>query len=235
MNIKEIKRHALDSLEGNWIIAIFGSFIASFLGGIEVSAPSINLDFGGTSTEGGSPEEMEMMAQTLQYLLPFIITVTLVSFGISIALFIIGSAVSVGYAEFNMMMVEGVKPDIHVIFSSFYQINTAVLARLLVMLRVFLGTLLFIVPGIIASLKYAMTHYVIADNPGITAREALRESERLMDGNKRKFFCLGLSFIGWYLLVVVTFGIAAIWIVPYEQAAIAEFYNRIKRAKLAET
>ena len=94
-----------------------------------------------------------------------------------------------------------------------------------------LGLLLFIVPGIIASYKYVMVKYVIADNPEISVRDALYESARLMDGNKWRYFCFGLSFFGWAMLVAVSFGIAAIWVVPYEQAAIAKFYQEIKYEK----
>jgi uncharacterized membrane protein len=48
-----------------------------------------------------------------------------------------------------------------------------------------------------------------------------------MKGNKWRFFCLTLSFIGWNMLGILTLGIASIWVVPYEQAAIAAFYKEI--------
>ena len=48
--------------------------------------------------------------------------------------------------------------------------------------------------------SYAMTPYILAENPGMTATEAITESRRVMDGNKWRLFCLGFSFIGWGLL-----------------------------------
>ena len=49
-----------------------------------------------------------------------------------------------------------------------------------------------------------------------------------MDGHKMELFVLDLSFIGWYLLCVITFGIAFIWVAPYIQATKTNFYNKIK-------
>ena len=43
-----------------------------------------------------------------------------------------------------------------------------------------------------------------------------------------ELFVLGLSFIGWYLLCAITFGIAAIWVVPYVQATYTNAYNSLK-------
>jgi hypothetical protein len=70
-----------------------------------------------------------------------------------------------------------------------------------------------------------MAFYVLADNPGIGVMAAINESKRLMRGNKMKFFILGLSFIGWLLLGVLTMGIAYIWIVPYMESSFVAFYE----------
>jgi uncharacterized membrane protein len=68
----------------------------------------------------------------------------------------------------------------------------------------------------------------MAENPDMSANEAIRESKRLMKGNKWRFFCLQLSFIGWELLAIFfTAGIGLLWVVPYQQAAYAAFYRDI--------
>ena len=237
MTFKEIKRHALDSLRGNWGIAIVGAIIASMLGGIEGSSSSFSFSggSGGSSTSGsteqGSAMDQEQLSMLLSIMIPIILVTLFISIVMSIAFFIVGSAVGVGYARFNLYLVDGIKPTLGTIFNYFRYLKTTILAKLLVELKVILGLILFIVPGIIASYKYAMVNYVIAENPEISVRDALYESARLMDGNKWRFFCFGLSFIGWDLLVAVSFGIAAIWVVPYEQAAIAKFYQEIKYEK----
>ena len=73
-----------------------------------------------------------------------------------------------------------------------------------------------------------MSFYILADNPELTAREALSKSKEMMNGHKWDLFVLQLSFFWWYLLVGITFGIAAIYVTPYISATTANFYNSIK-------
>ena len=68
---------------------------------------------------------------------------------------------------------------------------------ILTMIFTFLWSLLFIIPGIIKAYAYSMTTYILADNPNMKAMDALRESERMMQGHKWELFCLHLSYIGW--------------------------------------
>ena len=74
-----------------------------------------------------------------------------------------------------------------------------------------------------------MSYYILAENPDMTAREALNESKAIMHGHKMDLFVLELSFIPWLLLVAVTLGIAAIWVEPYMQLTLTNFYHNIKR------
>ena len=97
-----------------------------------------------------------------------------------------------------------------------------------------LWSLLFVIPGIVKSYSYAMAPYIMRDNPGISATEAITRSRQMMRGNKWRLFCLHLSFIGWVLLSVLTFGILTIFVAPYMQLAVTEFYESIKDAKTAE-
>ena len=76
---------------------------------------------------------------------------------------------------------------------------------------------------------YSMSWFVLAENPNMTAREAIRESKEIMNGHKMDFFVLSLSFIPWILLVYVTLGIASIYVMPYMQLTITNFYHNIKR------
>ena len=92
----------------------------------------------------------------------------------------------------------------------------------------FLWSLLFVIPGIVAYYKYSMAPYIMADHPEMTGGEAITASKNLMCGKKTKLFCLQLSFIGWLLLCVITFGIAILWVGPWMSAAEADFYESIK-------
>ena len=94
-----------------------------------------------------------------------------------------------------------------------------------------LWLLCFIVPGIIKAFAYAIAPYILADNPTMSAFDALDESQTMMEGRKWNLFKLGFSFIGWLLLSILTFGILLIWIIPYMQAAYAAFYQQNKLKK----
>jgi uncharacterized membrane protein len=69
-----------------------------------------------------------------------------------------------------------------------------------------------------------MAFYIMEENPSIGIMDAISESKEMMRGNKFRLFCLGLSFIGWVLLCVITFGIGFLWLGPYANAAFAAFY-----------
>lgn len=106
-------------------------------------------------------------------------------------------------------------------------IGSAILAYVLINIFVFLWSLLFFIPGIIKGYSYAMTYFVLADNPDMAPNEARKRSMELMRGNKWRLFCLDFSFIGWALLSILTFGILTFWITPYQRQAYAEFYESI--------
>ena len=97
--------------------------------------------------------------------------------------------------------------------------------ELLRTLLIALGTLLFILPGIYAYYSYRMAFYLLADNPDWSPLRALRESKQLMRGHRWRLFCLDVSFLGWGLLVGVTYGIAGIFVTPYYATANAAFYE----------
>ena len=92
-----------------------------------------------------------------------------------------------------------------------------------------LWMLLFIIPGIVKSYEYMMIPYLLAEHPEMTRQEAFAESKQMMDGNKWDAFVLDLSFIGWTLLGVCTFGILLVFYVePYIYLTRAELYHALK-------
>lgn len=101
-------------------------------------------------------------------------------------------------------------------------------ALFLVNLFTFLWTLLLIIPGIIKAFSYALTPYIIMDEPELTAKQAIARSCEIMQGRRWKLFCLYLSFIGWGILCLLTFGIGFLWLVPYMNASVAAFYEDVR-------
>lgn len=91
--------------------------------------------------------------------------------------------------------------------------------------KIFLWTLLLVVPGIIKAYEYRMVPYILAEHPELNYREVLNMSSEMMNGQKMNAFILDLSFIGWYILSAITGGIAGIfWVNPYVYATDAELY-----------
>ena len=92
-------------------------------------------------------------------------------------------------------------------------------------LYIMIGFILFIIPGIVLTIRYSMLGFVFADNPDIDYRSAMARSKEITDGRKWDIFVFMLSFIGWYLLVAITLGIATIYVAPYYSASLAALYD----------
>ena len=122
--------------------------------------------------------------------------------------FILGSVIEVGYARFNLNLTAGEKPPFETLFSCFPNWKTVAMARLLQTVYILLWTLLLVIPGIVAGYSYAMTDYILAEHPELTASEAIAQSKAMMAGNRWRLFCLQFSFIGWSILCTLTLGLA---------------------------
>lgn len=90
-----------------------------------------------------------------------------------------------------------------------------------------IGSMIFVIPGIIFGFSFSMAFYIINDHPEMTAMEALRESHRLMKGHKMQYFLLNLSFIGWMILGSLCFGVGTLWVSAYMSTASAVFYEEL--------
>jgi len=102
-------------------------------------------------------------------------------------------------------------------------------AIFLLLVYIILWSLLLLIPGIIKSFAYAMTPYILKDNPELSANQAISLSEKMMKGHKFDLFYLCLSFIGWGILCLFTMGIGTVWLMPYMYTAIADFYEDVKK------
>ena len=99
---------------------------------------------------------------------------------------------------------------------------------LLMCVYVFLWSLLLIVPGVVKSLSYALTPFILHDRPELSENEAIELSMKMMEGSKMDLFLLYLSFVGWALLCILTLFIGFLWLEPYIYATTAAFYEDVK-------
>lgn len=144
-----------------------------------------------------------------------------------IASVVIAGPFALSFAGIALNVTRGELVEFKMLFNGFHNFGKAFLLNLLNGIFIFLWLLLLIIPGIIKALSYAMSFFILADNPEMSANEARKKSIEMMRGNKGRLFCLWFSFIGWLLLCVITFGILSIWITPYRNAAYAAFYQSL--------
>ena len=227
---------ARDALKGRWGIAVIAGLLASLLGAIGATGPqvklnitdngaSINFMFGNqqvySSVGGWVPELNAFIVGGAIYMI-------VLALAMAAVLFVLGSVISLGYSRFNLELVDRQnEAQIGTLFGYFPHWKKAAIAKLLQSVYVVLWSLLLIIPGIMASYSYAMTPYILAENPEMSPKEAIARSKEMMYGNRWRLFCLYFSFVGWAFLSMLTFGIGYLWLTPYQQAAVAAFYREV--------
>lgn len=117
--------------------------------------------------------------------------------------------------------------NINYLFKGFNNIGKAIGLNIVMGIFVFLWSLLLIIPGIIAAIRYSQAMIILAENPDIGIMEAINRSKEIMAGVKAKYFFLQLSFLGWALLCLLTLGIGYLWLSPYMYTSYIIFYKDI--------
>jgi len=214
MQPKEYRARARESLNGNWGTAILAGLIAAVLGGSIVGSTAINIELDETI--------VQFIPDSILLILGTFMSVASV---LSIAQLVIGGTVQLGYCQFLLKQHDKQNPELKDLFSQFERFGQGFAQSFLRGLYVFLWSLLFVIPGIVKSYAYAMTPFIMADNPDMTANEAITASKKMMKGYKGELFLLDLSFIGWSLLCVLTLNLGNIALNPYRSAALAAFYR----------
>lgn len=127
---------------------------------------------------------------------------------------------------------KGISPDVEDAFIGFRNYWSVIKLNLIKGLFIFLWSLIFIIPGIIKAIEYSMAEYILAENPEMSALDCLNESSSMMEGHKLEYFRLAISFIGWFLLGVITLCIGLIWIEPYISTTFSNYYLSLKQENI---
>jgi len=141
---------------------------------------------------------------------------------------IVGPPLTLGLTMIFLGLTRDESPEINTLFSGFSYMGPAILLNIMIAVFTCLWSLLFVIPGIIKAISYSMAYFVLADNPELSAKEALDESKRITSGHIGDLFVLYLSFIPWVLLGAITCGLALIYVVPYMQTTMANYYLELK-------
>ncbi len=177
---------------------------------------------------------------------------SLLVFGSSIALSIILGIISggvlafitellalplyIGFISYILGLTRKEEVSLTDIFQDYKKIGLIVVTLIISCVLIMIGYILLIIPGIMIAFSLVMVGYLLADsketNPG-EARNIIRQSREMMNGYKMDYFIFELSFIGWYLLGVITFGIAYIYVIPYFTFANTLYYQRLKERRKA--
>lgn len=184
------------------------------------------------SLKGKYGEAIKIFA--LYYLINFAVSFILSLIGISeesiiptLITFVISALLSFGLLNFFLKLSRNEEVTYKELFNKTDLFIPYIAISLLTGLFVFLWSLLFIIPGIIASFNYTLVYYIKLDNPDLSTMDVLRKSKELMKGHRFEYFVLGLSFLGWEILGLLTLGILYLWLIPYIQVTTANFYNKL--------
>ena len=149
---------------------------------------------------------------------------------------LLGGAAEMGLAAVCLLLVRQPqrKMEVNTVFYAFKDDNyvRSLVIYLLSRLYVFLWSLLFWIPGIVKGYAYSMAYYVSLDRPEMSGSDCITTSEQLMEGHKWQLFCLELSFIGWFIVSLLTFGIGFLFVGPYYRLAKTNFYESIIRVPM---
>jgi len=219
MCYSDIRARARQMLSGKWGMAILTTFVAAVLGGLVMS--------GGVSINFNQEKDSEVLQRLPNVVKSYFAIAASVGGILGLAQFILGGVVRLGYCKYLLKLHDGEDADIKDLFSEFDRFADGFVLSLLQSIYIFLWTLLFIIPGIVATYKYAMAPFILLENPGMRPNDAITKSKQMMDGRKLDLFCLVWSFFGWILLSVLTLGIGELWLNPYMNASYAAFYREI--------
>lgn len=140
----------------------------------------------------------------------------------------VGLPIAYGFTIVMFEVYKGKDIDFGVLFEGFQDYSRIFATKLLQGIYTALWSLLLLIPGIIKYYSYAMTDYILKEEPAMKNNEAIEKSMAMMENNKMKLFMLDLSFIGWAILSIITFGIGFFFLQPYMQVARAAFYEDLK-------
>ena len=222
---KELRTKAWESLKGKYWMAFAVIIVTGLIGSIGNAFISFGQQLGEVLGMV-EPAELDSTMAIGALVLSGVVIISAIIGGLY-SIFVT-DALTVGTCNYFIKNTDS-KPSFKDIFSGFkvkYGRNIGTL--LLAGIKTFLWTLLFIIPGIIKSYEYSIIPYILADDPEISSKDAFKKAKQMMKGNKWRLFKLEFSFIGWFVLCVLTLGIGTFFLIPYVSAATAEFYAELK-------
>lgn len=213
IQVGDYRNLARAGMTGRWGCSIITALAATLLGGVLVN-PSLYVML-------ICVHLIQFLPHILAWILSRVILVMIPWFMVQL---VVGGMIRQGYTNYLLKQQRNKAHQVKDIFSQccFFRKGFALVLQECVL--IFLWTLLLVLPSVIASYRYAMAPFILLEHPETSAAEAIHMSKNMMRGKKWELFCLDLSFIGWFLLSVLTLGIGFLWLTPYINAARTNFY-----------
>lgn len=195
-----LKSNAKAQLKGRWGLAI-GTFLVGVL-----IITGFSFIVGYIEPDGGI---LTIISSLIRIFLGGVIT-------LGISKFVLNIAANKEEAKFNDL------------FSGFNLYLKTLGLWILMLLSIGIAAIFLIVPGIIVALMFSQAFFILSENNEKSINQCLKESSEMMKGHKVDLFVLGLSFIGWWIVAAITFGIGGLWVYPYQQVTLANYYLELK-------
>ena len=224
MKAKELRSKAWNALKGRYWWTVLAALVAWIFSAVAM--------FGSGSSAASADETNQVadaLVQQIESAPTGIQTAIFVGCSfftlVAIAIAIVAPCIRLGYLRFNLDLFTDVeKPSMGLLFSRTGILWKALWLDVLKGLKILAWSLLFVVPGIIAAFRYSQAEYILAENPDLSAKEAINKSKEIMAGNKWRRFCFDLSYIGWYILAGFAPVAGPLLLTPYKEAGDAGFY-----------
>ena len=231
LNRAELKFRARQAMRGSavspYIMALVYSVIAYVMG--LLSARLLNVDVVSVVKRLGADVVMENPETFINYYISR--APGAFAYFIELLLRIMGMLLYAGQVVFILNMVRGLQNSLWNLMDGFQSFLRIIGLRILMAIFVFLWSLLFVIPGIVAAYRYRLALYLLLDHPEMGVMECIRESKRLMRGHKAELFILDLSFIGWALLSIIPF--VSVYTLPYTESTYALYYSMLREQDAA--
>lgn len=145
---------------------------------------------------------------------------------------LLAGPLNLGLCMYFLKISNSESPGIENIINGFQPLLQVLLLYFVSSLFIVLGLLLFILPGIVLSMGFSMSYYIMAEQQDITFVEALQKSWDLTQDHKMDLFLLNIRFIPWYVLGLLCLVVGVFVVIPWHQTTLALVYKEFKAKKL---
>jgi uncharacterized membrane protein len=239
----ELKDYAKNFLRGNYLKAFIVCLIFTLLTGNRNNDNGVNIEYNMQPSieqrfqiDNDNIHDLISNSGIVRNLIKFFGFYPLLFVGTTIFVFValfwliislfIGPLITVGKNRFFLIGFTG-DVDVKYLLSAFKREEFWGIFKCMFItkIKIFLWYLLLLIPGIIKSYEYSMIPYLLTKDSNLTSGEAIQISRGLTFGHKLDMFVLDLSFMGWYILGALLFGVGTFLVTPYYEATKARLYN----------